>query len=213
MNFIITPQDEKNLGELSTLVRELNFKGHNPATSGNYSHRSTNNLDQAFISESGIDKSQFDATHFIPLNIHTKERPDFFSYRKTSDETDLHLAIYRGTNANCVLHSHMLEALLFSNLYVNQNEIAITGLELIKAFKGMTTHEETLIIPVFENTQDIESLGKVVEEVISKMIKSYGVLLRGHGIYVWGESLKDAKRHLEAFEYLFKYYLAKKTLE
>jgi Ribulose-5-phosphate 4-epimerase and related epimerases and aldolases len=35
-----------------------------------------------------------------------------------------------------------------------------------------------------------------------------GVLIRNHGIYAWGESPLAAKRHLEAFEFLFQYCLA-----
>jgi methylthioribulose-1-phosphate dehydratase len=38
----------------------------------------------------------------------------------------------------------------------------------------------------------------------------YGILLAGHGIYVWGKSIEEAKRHLEVFEYVFKYYLGKR---
>lgn len=32
----------------------------------------------------------------------------------------------------------------------------------------------------------------------------YGFLLAGHGLYVWGTTLSDAKRHLEVFEYLLQ---------
>jgi methylthioribulose-1-phosphate dehydratase len=32
-----------------------------------------------------------------------------------------------------------------------------------------------------------------------------GILLRKHGIYAWGANAFEAKRHLEAFEYLFEY--------
>jgi methylthioribulose-1-phosphate dehydratase len=30
-------------------------------------------------------------------------------------------------------------------------------------------------------------------------------LIRGHGLYVWGEDVFSAKRHIEAVEYLLAY--------
>lgn len=32
------------------------------------------------------------------------------------------------------------------------------------------------------------------------------MLIRNHGIYAWGDSDFAAKRHLEAFEFLFEYH-------
>ena len=31
---------------------------------------------------------------------------------------------------------------------------------------------------------------------------NWGLLVRGHGLYVWGRSLDEAKRHLEGWEFL-----------
>jgi methylthioribulose-1-phosphate dehydratase len=50
-------------------------------------------------------------------------------------------------------------------------------------------------------------LAESIKPAILKSTNNFGLLLRGHGVYVWGESVEDAKRHLEVFEYIFKYYL------
>lgn len=210
MSFKINDNDQKNLTNLAELVRKLNTTGHNPATSGNYSHRSDETPDYAFVSESGIDKSIFSENHFIPLNIHTKEKHDFYKGRKSSDETDVHLAIFQATKANCVLHSHMLEALWFADLFKGKSYADLTGLELLKGFKGVTTHEISIRIPIFDNTQDIESLAENIKPSLILDENNYGVILRGHGIYVWGDTVSQAKRHLEVFEYIFKYNLNKR---
>jgi methylthioribulose-1-phosphate dehydratase len=36
----------------------------------------------------------------------------------------------------------------------------------------------------------------------------YGFLIEGHGLYVWGESIDEAHRQLEALEFLFERILA-----
>jgi methylthioribulose-1-phosphate dehydratase len=195
--------------KLAKLVRDLNILGHNPATSGNYSLRSKTHPEVALVSESGIDKSLFQESNFLPVMIDTKKLHEDYigSGRKSSDETEIHLSIYQVTKANCVLHSHIMESLLFAEIFKNQNTAVVSGLELLKAFKGVKTHEISIEIPIFDNTQDITKLSIDIKERIKTMDNNYGLIIRGHGIYVWGESIEEAKRHLETFQYLFEYYL------
>lgn len=209
MSFIISAQDYEESKKLAALVRVMNGLGHNPATSGNYSLRSKTNPDIALVSESGIDKSKFTEDNFLPLYYQSREMHEDYksSGRKSSDETDIHLTIYQITNANCVLHSHILDSLLFADLFPAKPFATIKNLELLKGFKGIKTHELEINIPIFENTQDIRELAERVKPAILSQPNSYGLLLRGHGIYVWGETVEEAKRHLEVFEYIFKYYL------
>ncbi len=212
MSFFNT-HDVEQMKKLAELIRVLNTTGHNPATSGNYSLRSTTSPDYAIVSESGVDKSRFDVDHFLPVFFKTREIHELFQRpgRKSSDETDIHLAIYESTNASCVLHSHKVEALLFANLFPRANYATIEGLELLKGLKGIKTHETKVEIPLFENTQDISLLADRIRPVLgastSANERTYALILRGHGIYVWGDSVEDAKRHLEVFDYLFKYQL------
>lgn len=209
MSFITSAQDHEEMKKLATLVRVMNSLGHNPATSGNYSLRSKTAPEIALVSESGIDKSKFTEENFLPLYYQTRLMHEDFinSGRKSSDETDIHLTIYQITKANCVLHSHIVDALLFADLFPQQSFAKLTNLELLKGFKNIKTHEVEIHVPIFDNTQDIKNLAEVIKPAILSQPNNYGLLLRGHGIYVWGESVEEAKRHLEVFEYLFKYYL------
>ncbi|HIN34013.1 MAG TPA: methylthioribulose 1-phosphate dehydratase, partial [Nitrospirales bacterium] len=34
--------------------------------------------------------------------------------------------------------------------------------------------------------------------------KSHGFLIRGHGLYTWGKTIQDAKRHVEILEFLLE---------
>ncbi len=209
-------EDVENMKKLAELIRVLNTTGHNPATSGNYSLRSLTSPDYAIVSESGVDKSKFDVDHFLPVYFKSHEIHPLFQRpgRKSSDETDIHLAIYESTNAGCVLHSHKLEALLFADFFKNQDFATIEGLELLKGLKGIKTHEVKIKIPLFDNTQDIRALSEKIKPILQNAstseVPTHAAILRGHGIYVWGETVSDAKRHLEVFDYLFQHQIQTK---
>lgn len=202
-------EDAQTAAELADLVRKLNEEGHNPATSGNYSLRSVTRSDYCLISESGVDKSAFSKNNFLYVDKTNGKIDAMFQQmgRKPSDETQVHLAIFRSTSANCVLHSHFLESLLFADLFPKQKMIYVEGLELLKGFKGINTHLTRVPIPCYANTQDMQTLSEEIEKTLRSTPYIYGILLRGHGLYVWGESVQGAKRHLEVFSYVFKYFL------
>ncbi|MDT8448055.1 MAG: methylthioribulose 1-phosphate dehydratase [bacterium] len=203
---MITPPKQE-AEALAALVRQLNQGGHNPATSGNYSLRQTDQAPWAWISESGIDKSTFSAENLLPVDCATGQLHPDFAGRRSSDETELHLAIYRATNAGAVLHSHFLEGLLFADQFPGQDNIRLGGLELLKGFAGVKTHEAEVLLPCFENSQDVPKLAEAVTLRLKAPDEHFGFLLRGHGLYVWGRDVKEAKRHLEVFEYIIKYYV------
>ncbi len=195
--------------KLAFLVRSLHVTGHNPATSGNYSFRSSVFPQHAYISQSGVDKSAFAASHLIPVDVATGEiaAPARAENVRISDEAPVHLQVYRSTSARCVLHSHLLDAVLFADLFPGQKEVAISGLELLKGFRGIKSHEASVPVPLFENTQDMSDLAVRLGRVLEGGPEVYGFILRRHGLYVWGQSVSEAKRHLEVFEYVFKYHL------
>jgi methylthioribulose-1-phosphate dehydratase len=75
------------------------------------------------------------------------------------------------------------------------------------------THELEIKIPIYDNTQDISKLAEQIKPTLLAQTNNYGLLLRGHGVYVWGDSVEEAKRHLEVFEYVFKYYLLSRPIK
>ena len=214
MSLQLSNQENIEIEKLAQLVRRLNTLGHNPATSGNYSYRLITYPEFAFVSESGIDKEYFQNKNFLPIKIATGEiypLPEFTN-RKPSDECEIHLAIYQATKAGCILHSHKIEALLFANLFFNDSAI-ISGLELLKGLSGITTHEISVEVPLFPNSQNINTLAKdIISRFSTSKTTAYSLILRGHGFYVWGADVQSAKRHLEVFEYIFDYYLKQKLL-
>jgi methylthioribulose-1-phosphate dehydratase len=81
--------------------------------------------------------------------------------------------------------------------------LVLKDYEILKAFPSIDTHECTVNIPVFDNDQDISRLAEKADACLATLDSPPGYLIRGHGFYTWGNSMEDALRHVEAFEFLF----------
>ena len=84
------------------------------------------------------------------------------------------------------------------------DSIEFEDYELQKAFSGVSTHESTVRVPIFDNDQDIERLAAKVQPWLEAHPDCVGYLIRGHGLYTWGARMSDALRQIEAFEFLFE---------
>ncbi|XP_020599522.1 probable bifunctional methylthioribulose-1-phosphate dehydratase/enolase-phosphatase E1 1 isoform X2 [Phalaenopsis equestris] len=78
----------------------------------------------------------------------------------------------------------------------------IAHMEMIKGIFGHGYYDE-LVIPIIENTAYERELTKSLSEAISAYPKTTAVLVRNHGIYVWGDSWISAKTQAECYHYLF----------
>jgi methylthioribulose-1-phosphate dehydratase len=189
--------------ELAELVRCLHGRGWTPATSSNFSMRLS--ADEFLISESGIDKEWFGPQHL--LRVRLDGRVESGENRRRSAETLLHAAIYASQDAGAVLHTHSVNGAVFSRFFAPAGAVMLEGYELLKAFPDITSHEVRVAVPVFGNSQDMDDLSTRVAAWMAADLqapRSPGFLLAGHGLYAWGRTLLDAKRHLEAFENMFE---------
>lgn len=183
--------------EIIANVRELAQAGWTPATSSNFSRR----LDErhAAITVSGRDKGRLTPDDIMVVDfdgqpVATAHRP--------SAETLLHTQLYRRfPEIGCVLHTHSPVQTIASRLYAGAGHVRFKGYELQKAFAGNTTHEGSVDVPVFANTQDMPALAAQVDALLDQQ-PLWGYLIDGHGLYAWGRDMAEARRHLEAFEFL-----------
>jgi methylthioribulose-1-phosphate dehydratase len=189
--------------ELSKIKADFAARGWFPATSGNLSMRIGDIVDQKFtfaVTASGKDKSQSTPEDFLLVN--ELSLPTENTNLKPSAETKIHSEIYRLTGCGAIFHIHTIYNNLLSELCWEQGVIPIEGVELIKAF-NIWEEDAHIEIPILPNFADI---GKIAEQIEAALIPRIpGIVLRKHGIYAWGADAFEAKRHLEAFEYLFEY--------
>lgn len=181
--------------------RLLYERDWSPATSSNYSMR----LDKRHcaLTSSGKHKGRLHPQDILVVNWQGQSQTG----GKPSAETRLHTQLYERNHAiGAVLHTHSRNSVLLSHL-TRSNTIRLTGWELQKAFHGQQGHEDTLVIPVFDNDQNIPRLAHEVEQYMASEGEGHAYLIRGHGVYTWGKDLDECFRHLEALEHLFGYQL------
>lgn len=175
-------------------------QGWSPATSSNYSVR----IDDHYIAitVSGKHKGQLAAGDVMVVDL---EGCPVQSQARSSAETRLHTVLYQVfPEVGAVLHTHSVKATVLSRLWSVGESLVLEGYELQKAFAGIDTHESTLTVPVFENTQDINALAEQTAAWFREHPDQPGYLIRGHGLYTWGRTMEDCLRHVEAFEFLFE---------
>ncbi|HEY8459525.1 MAG TPA: methylthioribulose 1-phosphate dehydratase [Blastocatellia bacterium] len=170
-------------------------------TSGNFSAVAGASPLRLLITSSGVDKGRLTADQFVQVdgdgNIVAGEgRP--------SDETKLHLTIVRQRSAQAVLHTHSVWSTMLSALLINESGIEISGYEMLKGLAGVRTHQHREWLPILNNSQDMDALARELEEILRQRADAHGFLLRGHGLYAWGKSVDEARRHVEIFEFLLE---------
>ena len=166
---------------------------------------------QFLITVSGKDKGELQEDDFVMVDEFGQTRGS--ASIKPSAETLLHGAIYRHTGAKAVFHVHTTNSTLLSMRNAEcemRNGIAFEGLEMLKGL-GFKTHGVKATIPVIENSQDMKYLATIAPSCINEEVP--GLLLKGHGIYAWGNSLQETKRHVEIFEFLFEYRVKELSLK
>jgi methylthioribulose-1-phosphate dehydratase len=195
--------------ELAEIKEELAQRDWFPGTSGNLSIRVTEDPLTFLVTASGKDKRKKTAEDF--LLVDKNGVPVENTHLKASAEAGIHAAVYRLTTAGCCLHVHTVDNNLISELYAEQGGIAFRGQELIKAF-GIWEEDGEIFLPIIPNYADLNRLAREVEKQILKNPSIKGVLIRNHGITVWGANGFEAKKYLEAFEFLFSYQVKLRLL-
>lgn len=189
--------------------RELAARGWTPATSSNFSMRM--NAEHIAVTVSGRDKGRLTPTDIMVCDLDGRA---VGSTRRPSAETLLHCQVYRRfPGAGVVLHTHSLVQTLASRLWARDGELVLAGYELLKAFDGYATHEARMLVPVFPNSQDMAELATRIDSYLDHEPMTHGYLIDGHGIYTWGRDMPEARRHLDAFEFLLHCELEMRKLQ
>jgi len=170
-----------------------------PATSGNLS--AWIDSEQFLITVSGKGKGELTADDLMTVDaggnpVNTELRP--------SAETLLHALIYRRfPDARYVFHTHSIYGTVLSRM-IWSGEIKFRNYELQKAMSGIDTHETEFVLPVFGNSQDMVALSNEVNAHFEQAESCHAFILAGHGLYTWGRTEREARRHIEALEFLLE---------
>ena len=186
---------------LAELGRSFYSRGWVLGTSGNFSAVVSRDPLRLAITSTGLDKGTLTPANFLEMDntgavVHGEGRP--------SAEAQLHLAIVKVLNAGAVLHTHSVWSTVLSGTHAAQGGIALSGFEMLKGLEGVRTHKHREWLPIIENSQDMGELAQTVSTTLRENPGIHGFLLREHGLYTWGASLQEAKRHIEILEFLME---------
>uniref|UniRef100_A0A182SLT3 Class II aldolase/adducin N-terminal domain-containing protein n=1 Tax=Anopheles maculatus TaxID=74869 RepID=A0A182SLT3_9DIPT len=132
--------------------------------------------------------------------------PDYKKLTK-SQCTPLFMLAYKERNAGAVIHTHSPAAVMTTLLWPGK-EFRCTHLEMIKGIYDYELnrnlmYDEELVVPIIENTL----FEKDLEESMANALRDYpgtsAILVRRHGVYVWGHNWQKAKTMAECYDYLF----------
>ena len=184
--------------EIAQAGAELAARGWTPATSSNFSMRIDS--DTVAVTVSGRDKGTLTPDDVMAVTL-AGEALD--PSRRASAETALHLQIYRRwPDVGAVLHTHSHNQTVASRLFAPQGMLPLRGWELQKAVTGYTTHDSNLDLPVFANSQAMRDIEASVDAWLATGRPLHAYLIEGHGLYTWGHDMAEARRHIEALEFL-----------
>jgi methylthioribulose-1-phosphate dehydratase len=196
LDYLHSPESvnfNKLSGELAETGKIFYSRGWVLGTSGNFSAVTSWRPLRVAISSTGLDKGSLTPAHFVEIDgVANVIRGD----GRPSTEVLLHLAIIDSLNAGAVLHTHSVWSTILSRIHASQGGIDIEGYEMLNE------HREWL--PILGNSQDMTELSQNISAILRTHPGIHGFLLRGHGLYGWGASLLEAKRHIEVLEFLME---------
>jgi methylthioribulose-1-phosphate dehydratase len=158
--------------------------------------------DAVIVAPSGVQKERMrpEQMFTIALDGSILSRPDDASLHP-SECSSLFLEAIRRRDAGAVIHSHSIHAVLATLLF--DSELSMSHLEMIKGIERMGFHDR-LVVPIIENTARECDLAEAMGEAIEAYPETQAVLVRRHGVYVWGRDWVHAKTQAECYDYLFR---------
>lgn len=180
------------------LCRSFYNKGWASGTGGGISIRSGNKI---YMAPSGVQKERIQPRDIFAVDLdgNTLEHPG--RNLKCSECKPLFLHAFQLRNAGAVLHSHSINAMMVTWLF--NSHFRISNSEMQKGIEGYGAFD-TLEVPIIQNAAHEPQLSDSLKQAIEANPKAQAVLVRGHGVYVWGKDWAQAKTQAECYDYLFE---------
>jgi 2,3-diketo-5-methylthio-1-phosphopentane phosphatase/methylthioribulose-1-phosphate dehydratase len=179
------------------LARYCHARGWADATSGNFSERVADG--HFVITTSGVDKGLLTPAEVV----HVDGGGLALEPGTPSAETPLHAALYASSaKIGAITHTHSVAATVLSRHHAEQGSVRLSGYEMAKALAPVQDGvAPDLCLPILPNQQDTRALAQVVSQRLRES-PAFGYLIAGHGLTTWGNTPAQARRHVEALEFL-----------
>jgi methylthioribulose 1-phosphate dehydratase/enolase-phosphatase E1 len=194
------PHDTETCGLLCELCALFYTLGWVGGTGGSISVKTHGRI---YMSPSAVQKERMAPRDIYILDENGEVlRPGLNPHRslKLSQCHPLFMACYNIRGCGAVIHTHSIHAVMVTLLY--DKEFRCTHLEMIKGVEGHGYLDE-LVVPIIDNTPQERDLEASLAEAVAKYPKATAVLVRRHGVYIWGKDWISAKTQAECYDYLF----------
>ena len=224
-HLVVSADSEHPANHICTLCRNFYNLGWVTGTGGGISIKHGPNI---FIAPSGVQKELMQPLNMFVMEHETRTYLRKPPILKPSACTPLFLAAFDRGAGSCI-HTHSQWAVLVT-LLIEKDTLAegkslvdtcfeIEQIEQIKGIprgrgkKGMLGYFDRLKIPVIENTAHEEDLVQNLEAAMERYPDTYAVLVRRHGVYVWGDTVQKAKTQAESMDYIFRLAVEMRRLD
>nr|XP_032800729.1 methylthioribulose-1-phosphate dehydratase isoform X1 [Petromyzon marinus] len=201
--------DEVDADEPRALIRDLcrllYHLGWATGTGGGVSIRRG---DKIYMAPSGVQKERIKPSDVFELDSAGCVVSAPLAPLTLSQCAPLFMLAYSMRGAGCVIHTHSVSAVLATLLFPG-SEFRIRNQEMIKGIhrggpNGVPlNYSDTLVVPVIENTLHEADLESSMRHAMEVHPDTNAVLVRRHGVYVWGDTWQQAKTMCECYHYLF----------
>lgn len=191
---------------LPYLCRRFYYQGWMSGTGGALSMK---HGDEIYITPSGVQKEMVEPEDLFVVSCEGDRisAPDPERKLKQSTCTPLIMTALRVRGANVVYHLHNASSVMVSILNAG-TEFRITHQKLIQGIQKGNSEQhfdfnETLVVPIVENKSTEDEIQESFERAIKDYPETSGLLIRRHGMYVWGPTWQKTKAMAECYDYLF----------
>ncbi len=198
------------LDMLARMSREFYRRGWMWGTSGNLSVKIQDDPRYFAITASGVSKGDLTEQDIVivesPSGTPLSVKPVVQTRSKPSAEASIHAAIYDGVpNTGAVFHVHTISSTLVSDAEKEGEGMSFLRIPPYEMTKGWgMPHASEVKVPLFHNWPDVERIAGEVKRYLSNEPQVPVLIVRGHGVTVWGKDMDQAKNHLEIAEFLFQ---------
>lgn len=184
--------------ELCTLCRHFYTLGWVSGTGGGIAIRHEKGI---LMAPSGVEKERIQPDEIFLVDeqgvvIESPQRP-----AKLTECAPLFLAAFKYRNAGACMHSHSLNIVMAAALVPSGEPLVFHRMEMMKGLEGVGYFDQHEI-PVIHNTARECELTDRLEQAILDYPNSNAVIVRNHGVYIWGRDARHTKTQTECLDYL-----------
>jgi len=191
---------------LVEIARDFHGRGWMAGTAGNLSVRADEG--SFWITASSLPKGRLEETDFLRMRIQDGEIVERLrANAKPSAECSIHQVVYqRFSEARACLHVHTVDACLAcEDIPSAAQGMPLPPLEMVKGL-GIWEQHPDVALPLFDNLLDVTRIAEAIDQRFQAVVPRVpALMIRGHGITVWGGDVQEAYNRVEIVEFIMSY--------